>query len=274
MASPQKENGYTPISNELFEKILLFDFPSASPLKILMLLVRKIYGFQKKEDFISLTQICKEANLSRQTVVSSIEWLCNSNMILKIKQNNSGTLFRIQKDYEKWVVNAPRLVKAGRLLVVNAPRLEVVNAPRHTKETIKENKRNTVANATPSIKLGNEVYPMEELEYIPEYKPKAKAKYGNATMARFVRTYLEASKIEIGESYNASPWLKPLGNIYQTFDKDAEKTIEFIKKAVSYFESIGKSHTPYTLEKDLPMIDKWISDKNKTQNLEINRRKL
>ena len=47
MASPQKENGYTTIANELLEAIYGRKF-SASQIKILLIILRFTYGFNRK----------------------------------------------------------------------------------------------------------------------------------------------------------------------------------------------------------------------------------
>lgn len=262
MASPQLENGYTPISNELYEQLLLFNFPSPSPLKIMLFLIRKIYGFQKTEDYISLTQISEKTNLSRQTVVSSIEWLCNSNMVLKVKFSQKGTMYKIQKDYEKWVVNAPRLVKAGRLLVVYAPRPQVVNAPRHTKENINKYKINSVTNVTSPLILTKTF--MDEIEYISLDEKPVKGKYGNKVMAVLARCYLKTAGIEVGTTFDASKYAKGLSKIYQECGKDADEAMRHIQVAGEYFNSKGLSWTPEAVWRDWELIEGWKSkDKQK-----------
>lgn len=132
MASPQKENGFSGIANELLEKIYAFRFPSASPLQIWLFVLRKTYGFHKKTDIISLSQIVRGTKLTRQTVNVGLQWLVNACLLVKGGNNIKGTVYGVNKDYEQWVVNAPRLVKRNTF--------QLVNAPRHTKETItKEN---------------------------------------------------------------------------------------------------------------------------------------
>lgn len=111
MASPQKENGNTGISNELLEKILLVTFPSASPLKIWFFVARKTYGYQKKLDHLSLTQIEQGTNLSRPTVSQSLEWLVKACLLVKGEKSWKGNVYGVNKDYEKWVVNTALLVK-------------------------------------------------------------------------------------------------------------------------------------------------------------------
>jgi len=52
MASPQKENGHTQIANELFEAILKSNF-TLRELKIIFVVIRFTYGFNRKEAELS-----------------------------------------------------------------------------------------------------------------------------------------------------------------------------------------------------------------------------
>ena len=56
MACPQKENGYTSIANELLEQFYRRRF-SSSQLKILLLVIRFTYGFNRKTATLSNTFI-------------------------------------------------------------------------------------------------------------------------------------------------------------------------------------------------------------------------
>ena len=106
MASPQKENGYTAIANELLEQILKAPLNS-SDFRIFLTIIRKTYGYNKKEDHISLTQFEKYTGLSRPTVVKSLKRLVNWCLLVK-----SENKYKVQKDWEKWVVNSYLLVNS------------------------------------------------------------------------------------------------------------------------------------------------------------------
>jgi phage replication O-like protein O len=109
MANPQKENGFTPIANEVVEQLVKLRIP-ASEKDILFFVIRKTYGYHKKEDRISLTQFELGTLLSRVTVVKALKNLISRNILVK-----SGLLFRFNKNYESWVVNAGILVKSENI---------------------------------------------------------------------------------------------------------------------------------------------------------------
>lgn len=109
MASPQKENGFTAVANEIVEALVKVRIP-ASEKDILLFVIRKTYGFHKKEDKISLTQFELGTGLSRVTVVKALKNLLTRCMVLK-----KGSLFYFNKDHETWVVNAGLLVKSENI---------------------------------------------------------------------------------------------------------------------------------------------------------------
>jgi len=59
MASPQKENGFVPIASELVEHFAKVNL-SAYEWRTLWVVWRKTWGWQKKQDKISITQFQKK----------------------------------------------------------------------------------------------------------------------------------------------------------------------------------------------------------------------
>jgi len=62
MAEPQKENGYTPIANEIMEALCRIRIPGEER-QVLDCILRKTYGWNKCEDAISLTQFMEMTGL-------------------------------------------------------------------------------------------------------------------------------------------------------------------------------------------------------------------
>lgn len=121
MASPQKENGYTPIANELLEAFLKYKFPKNTgdaPFCLWLFIARKTYGYSKKEDAISLTQFEKGVNSPRNTIVHWLEYMVKANLLVKANElGKNGYIYAINKDYDTWIplVKAKQLVKARKL---------------------------------------------------------------------------------------------------------------------------------------------------------------
>jgi phage replication O-like protein O len=116
-ASPQVENGFTKIANELLEAIYNTNL-SAYETRIVMFIIRLTYGFEKKMDAISLSQfedgiikkdgtiIAKGTNLKHRHICEVISRLIEKNIIIKSKDGYI-TQYGIQKDYTKWATGTP-----------------------------------------------------------------------------------------------------------------------------------------------------------------------
>lgn len=106
MASPQTENGYTKIANEILEQLVKAGL-LGSEWDIAVFIIRQTYGFHKKSDWISLTQFQEATNKSRMTVVKTLKNLLSKKILIK-NDNKYG----FNKDYDSWVVKPLILVKS------------------------------------------------------------------------------------------------------------------------------------------------------------------
>lgn len=104
MASPQKENGYTSIANELLEQLYRRRF-SASQLKILLLVIRFTYGFNRKKATLSNTFIAAGTGIHEITVSKEVGTLLRDNVLKLYKKPSfhSSRIIGINKDYESWL---------------------------------------------------------------------------------------------------------------------------------------------------------------------------
>lgn len=112
MASPQKENGFVPIANEIMESLAKIKFPlSHYEWKILIFLFRKTYGWGKPDDEISLSQFCEGTKILKPHVCRALQKLIQKNIITQtgntITQTGNGGVekylsYKYQKDYENW----------------------------------------------------------------------------------------------------------------------------------------------------------------------------
>jgi phage replication O-like protein O len=108
MASPQIENGHFCIASELAEALAKYS-PGKAEGQILWAIMRKTYGWHKKEDEISINQLKEATGLSRRAVVYALQNLEAKKMItVKRRKGQDGfkatNIIGIQKNYEKWVV--------------------------------------------------------------------------------------------------------------------------------------------------------------------------
>lgn len=102
MANPQKENGYTSISNEIMEILAKTYIPSQAR-QLLDVIIRKTYGYNKKIDQIPTKQFMQATGLNKLAISRARKYLLVSKMITVIKSDTSQILsYSFQKDYEKW----------------------------------------------------------------------------------------------------------------------------------------------------------------------------
>lgn len=140
MASPQLENGYTQIANELYDAILQWRF-SSYEFRVLIFIIRKTYGWGKKTDWISLSQFVSATNIKRTHICRTLNLLNKQNIITK-RGNRNKPLYGINKDYDLWIP-LPKGVRSHHKLKGGNPTStkggnKVVAKGVHTKETIQK----------------------------------------------------------------------------------------------------------------------------------------
>ncbi|NMB81592.1 MAG: replication protein, partial [Ignavibacteria bacterium] len=64
MDTPQLENGFTKIANEILEK-LSQTYISANEWQVLIVILRRTYGFNKKSDWISNSQFSEATGIAK-----------------------------------------------------------------------------------------------------------------------------------------------------------------------------------------------------------------
>ncbi len=155
MASPQKEKGSTMIANEVLEKIYSFPFTTGE-LRVLLFIIRKTWGWHKKEDKISYGQIVNSTKISRRNAIYVVSSLVQKQALV-VKKGSINTI-SFNKDYEKWVVPKIALVQnsvlpsariSTTLVQTPSPKLVLNLAPTKdnkdtiTKETIQKKGQRT-----------------------------------------------------------------------------------------------------------------------------------
>lgn len=143
MASPQKENGYTSIANELLEQLYRRRF-SASQLKILLLVIRFTYGFNRKTATLSNTFIAAGTGMHEITVSKEVGTLLRDNVLKLYKKPSfhNSRIIGINKDYESWL-NHLELAEALRVSEIFDRVSETGENELADTLTKKENIRNT-----------------------------------------------------------------------------------------------------------------------------------
>lgn len=158
--APQVEDGYTRIANELFDAALAAHLPG-SEFMVFMAIIRKTYGYNKKQDDVSASQIGDMCGIARNHVTTALKKLEAKQMIHK-RAGTYGSVIGIQKDYSRWIVGGKKEVeqkaekptspKIGLVQVLDgsSPKDGQVGSPKvgHTKDNLpKDNQQKTTRNA-------------------------------------------------------------------------------------------------------------------------------
>lgn len=97
MANPQVENGYTKIANELLDALARIKL-CAYESKVLWFIIRKTYGWKKKDDWIALSQFTEATNILKPNVSRTLSKLERRHIIIRDNHRHIG----LQKDYDQW----------------------------------------------------------------------------------------------------------------------------------------------------------------------------
>lgn len=96
MINPQKEDGYIEIANEIAGALMKTHL-SGYENRVLWAIFRKTYGWHKKEDWITNSQIAKMTNIAEPHVSRTIKMLVQRKIVTK-----NGKKLSFQKKYDRW----------------------------------------------------------------------------------------------------------------------------------------------------------------------------
>jgi phage replication O-like protein O len=116
--NPQKEDGYTPIANELLEAILIADF-SKRQILIIMAIARMTFGFSKKSDALSSVQIANITGINRPKVSETLRELIDKNVVIKHDSGRKAhghfvNQISINKHYKTWLFTDTKMAPDNR----------------------------------------------------------------------------------------------------------------------------------------------------------------
>ena len=103
MPSPQKENGYTAIANEILDEIAKIQL-NGTQARIILVIWRFTYGFQRKEHELSESFISRATDIHKKQIQRELNELIESKLILVTKQAtfNTSRVLKFNKNYSEW----------------------------------------------------------------------------------------------------------------------------------------------------------------------------
>lgn len=149
MASPQPDQ-FTRIANELMDAIPTFKF-NGTQLRILLVVLRYTYGFQRKSHELSLKFIANNTGVHKQQIKRELDELIKSNVLIQVTAPsfNQTRVIQFNKDYDEWLISrqsAKKLTVSEKADTQSAEMLtptvsEKADQERNLKEKSKENYR-------------------------------------------------------------------------------------------------------------------------------------
>ena len=130
---PQLEDGYTRIANELLDAIISNRIPGEQ-MQCFLFILRKTYGYQKKEDMIALSQFVEASGMSKAHICRSLKTLEEKNLIVAKKGNRITTTYCVNKNYKLWEALPKKVTLPKMEMPVAKNGNETLPKMGHTKE--------------------------------------------------------------------------------------------------------------------------------------------
>ena len=100
--NPQLENGHIKIATELWEALIKYRIPGEQR-QVLDFIIRKTYGWHKKQDGISYGQFVDFTGIKKSNVIRAIKELKKKKVIRVLKKEyNSYATYEFNKKYTQW----------------------------------------------------------------------------------------------------------------------------------------------------------------------------
>jgi phage replication O-like protein O len=127
--SPQLEDGYLMIANEIVDVMMKFNFP-AYHMRVLWAIWRKTYGFKKKEDWIPLSQLVEMTGIKKQHISRTLSELIARNVVTR-----SGYKIAFNKDYQGWteLPNRVTVTQRGKTVTQRGYHSNPIGGPQKNK---------------------------------------------------------------------------------------------------------------------------------------------
>jgi phage replication O-like protein O len=106
MSSVQPENGYTKIAHEIFEVLATTNL-NGTQRRILDVLFRQTYGYNRKEHSLSIKFISKATNIHKKQIQRELNWLIDKKIIIVTSEAtfNKSRKLSFNKNYNMWELN-------------------------------------------------------------------------------------------------------------------------------------------------------------------------
>jgi len=229
---PQLENGYLRIANEIVDKLCSYRL-SGEEWMVLLTILRKTYGYQKKEDVISLSQFFKATGLAKPSICRAINKLVEKKVISK-KATGNGYSYCFNKIFTTW-----------KPLAKKRPISSIVNDHLQKSDLLLTKKRPQKKYIKENITKENNIYIL----------PKEKKEKSPTPQAELVSYFAEIFEKRFGNKYLArKEEFIMMANLLKAYSP------EDLKKYIRRFLYLGKDEFPAKLGFRIGIFYKFINE--------------
>ena len=137
MANPQIEDGHLDLANEIVDALAKIRI-AGEEMQCLWVILRKTYGWHKKQDNIALSQFCEMTNLNKPAICRALQKLLSKKIILIIKNDNGISGYGFNKDFDEWQPLSKKITLSKKIKGGLKKDNESLSKKRHTKENIQK----------------------------------------------------------------------------------------------------------------------------------------
>ncbi len=214
MASPQLENGFTRIANEILEALAKVSL-NGTQWRILMVVFRHTYGFSRKDHEMSLSFLSDATLCDKRQIQRELKELEARKIITQVIVNGVKRVISFNKNFDTWIYKAA----IGEKVIGESTIGETANATigENTKGAIGETTNQEINNINKNIKKEHvenffeklwSLYPRKKGKGAVSYTQKKKLfNIGYDEIARSINRYKEEVKgkdiqyIQYGSSF-------------------------------------------------------------------------
>jgi phage replication O-like protein O len=135
MNNPQKENGYTSTANEIMDYLCGFRIPGEVR-QIVDCVLRKTYGWNKKEDQISNSQLVIMTKMTKGNVSRALSKAITHKLVIK-----SDNKLKLNKHYDEWISFEKSVIKNDNKVIKSDT--EVIKSDNKKLSKVRDTKDNT-----------------------------------------------------------------------------------------------------------------------------------
>ncbi len=132
--NPQVENGHIELATEIWEALCRIRVPGEA-MQVLLFIIRKTYGWKKKNDSISLSQFISGTGINQPNICRALKKLRGMNLISIIQKDNSGIpKYMFNKHYDTWKPLSKKITLSKKIIGIIQKDKKVLSKKIHTKD--------------------------------------------------------------------------------------------------------------------------------------------